>query len=990
MARRQQGRTDLTINVGGNVTPLRLAMKAGQSALAELARGATDVQAEVSKAMANMAANAPSAALQVERSFQKSFDEIRRNAQAVMSAPNNGGALEILNAAGKRQAAEAAEREAAALRQVADAAVKVNRESTQAGAATQILAVRHETAAQEAAQYATALRAEAQALDLVEAELVGATGAQQRFGQQQGKVVATTGQARFGMQQLGMQLNDVATMWALGARPMQIFASQSGQVLQAMQLMGGEGNKFLNFMRGPWGVIGTVGVIALTPLIAKLFETKDEVGELVDKMREQADQARLNDRANDIWESSLDGLIAKTRELRKEQEKQLKTDRERRAEDLANKREENAQAKEDERRLRRALPRAAERVGAAERDFNLANSLPGGARENAGAVAAATAKLQAARAEVGRLAEELNKAQLAAAETGAAIANFETFIARDEALALSDPIEAIRRRYEELGRAAETAALGNDKLRSSLSTTLADLKRKEQLELDEERKRQSGSGASDRQSGRQVDFSDARSIAEAAGLQVNSAYRSTADQARLFNDPSVNRPGNPVARPGTSAHEGAKGRWALDIQFAPGLTAGKVRQVFADQGVSLSTVLKEKGHFHVEGSRSQAAAAEKADTRAADRRVDQNDAFAGQMARLDEELLSAKMELVTDADQQLAYAKQQVDADLNRLKLAVQNDVNDGRLREEQGKEIVAKAEAVALQRKANIFAKDLQERMEQSLRDQQDAQAQAAQFKIDELGFQASIARTAGTERDLRLQMLDILYDQKKLALQQLKADADRLGKTADAARIQADINELARQKARDKYNIEDGTKSPMEAYKDRLPKTLADVTAELEKIQVRGLQALEDDLVSATTKALGLKGALGEVAEGLIRLAFQILQSSALNGINIGQLLGFGGGRAHGGPVNDNEMYLVGERGPELFIPGASGTIIPNHVLEAARAPSIPRSVYGRGGGGSGGGSDRGPVVQNFNFPNSDADSFRRSESQVARSARRRMGLR
>ena len=37
---------------------------------------------------------------------------------------------------------------------------------------------------------------------------------------------------------------------------------------------------------------------------------------------------------------------------------------------------------------------------------------------------------------------------------------------------------------------------------------------------------------------------------------------------------------------------------------------------------------------------------------------------------------------------------------------------------------------------------------------------------------------------------------------------------------------------------------------------------------------------------------------------------------------------GRAGGGPVRGGMPYVVGERGPELFVPGVSGTIIPNDV--------------------------------------------------------------
>ena len=36
-----------------------------------------------------------------------------------------------------------------------------------------------------------------------------------------------------------------------------------------------------------------------------------------------------------------------------------------------------------------------------------------------------------------------------------------------------------------------------------------------------------------------------------------------------------------------------------------------------------------------------------------------------------------------------------------------------------------------------------------------------------------------------------------------------------------------------------------------------------------------------------------------------------------------------AKGGPVRSGNSYVVGERGPELFTPGVSGRITPNHAL-------------------------------------------------------------
>ena len=42
-----------------------------------------------------------------------------------------------------------------------------------------------------------------------------------------------------------------------------------------------------------------------------------------------------------------------------------------------------------------------------------------------------------------------------------------------------------------------------------------------------------------------------------------------------------------------------------------------------------------------------------------------------------------------------------------------------------------------------------------------------------------------------------------------------------------------------------------------------------------------------------------------------------------------GFGGYAAEGGDISANKTYVVGERGPELFVPKSSGTVIPNNML-------------------------------------------------------------
>jgi len=44
------------------------------------------------------------------------------------------------------------------------------------------------------------------------------------------------------------------------------------------------------------------------------------------------------------------------------------------------------------------------------------------------------------------------------------------------------------------------------------------------------------------------------------------------------------------------------------------------------------------------------------------------------------------------------------------------------------------------------------------------------------------------------------------------------------------------------------------------------------------------------------------------------------------------FGGGRADGGPVQSGTPYMVGERGPELFVPNSNGSIVPNNRMRSS----------------------------------------------------------
>lgn len=72
---------------------------------------------------------------------------------------------------------------------------------------------------------------------------------------------------------------------------------------------------------------------------------------------------------------------------------------------------------------------------------------------------------------------------------------------------------------------------------------------------------------------------------------------------------------------------------------------------------------------------------------------------------------------------------------------------------------------------------------------------------------------------------------------------------------------------------------------------------------------------------------------------------------------LFSLDGARASGGPVDAGLSYLVGEQGPEVFVPQSSGAIVPNGALAGGSRPQIVMNVTAR-----------------------DATSFMKSETQIA----------
>jgi len=130
-----------------------------------------------------------------------------------------------------------------------------------------------------------------------------------------------------------------------------------------------------------------------------------------------------------------------------------------------------------------------------------------------------------------------------------------------------------------------------------------------------------------------------------------------------------------------------------------------------------------------------------------------------------------------------------------------------------------------------------------------------------------------------------------------------------------------------------------------------IGDFTKTLADGLVKGVQMFEDSLADAIVTG---KADFSSLADHLR----QVLAKAMVQKFITGPIMGLFG-LAKGGPAKAGQPYNVGEEGPELFVPGQSGTVVPNHQL----------------GQGNGGGAATSVV---YNIQAVDAPSF---QSLVAR---------
>lgn len=260
---------------------------------------------------------------------------------------------------------------------------------------------------------------------------------------------------------------------------------------------------------------------------------------------------------------------------------------------------------------------------------------------------------------------------------------------------------------------------------------------------------------------------------------------------------------------------------------------------------------------------------------------------------------------------------------------------------------------AIGEQRRKNLISADQQSKLETTAadtRNKADAVAQEAmnrrqkdfiflqQQTVDQEARKLSLFNSTAILNDRERKNAETIFNINEERLKQLRGIAEIANPTERAARekeindiYEARIASTKRQQDADKElsgNFEAGWKRAYANYIDQ-SKNAFEQASSLFKTFTQGM---EDAFINfAKTGKLSFKSLINTMMEELLRADFRRLVAG-IGGGGSGGLLGgkiIPGFLASGGPASSNQAYIVGEQGPELFVPNVNGTVVPNSSL-------------------------------------------------------------
>ncbi|MFZ5749104.1 MAG: hypothetical protein ACOY45_15775 [Pseudomonadota bacterium] len=767
-----------------------------------------------------------------------------------------------------------------------------------------------------------------------------------KFKSASGTVVAASGAQRAGLTQLTQNIGDMSTMYNLGARPAQIFASQIGQVTQSIQLMAGEGSKFAAFLAGPWGIAILIAIQALGPFIGLLWENKaasDAASGSSETWTQRLDRNR----------HSVEEVTAALREYNAEQAKSRELTIEAA---LASVNRASALLQEAL-RLREVLAAELERQNALQPMI--------------GGMTGTTLNPEAERlkGQIDKNNVEITKLRR---DLGEAEANFADELAQID----TDAAKRIEYRYKRRRDEARASIKDVEELRKKL----AELNREEASELKKARDAARESTRSSNTSARDASVGDMVALLKTLfpGVQITST---TGGGHKKGSDHYAGRAIDFVPAGGMGQYTTAQVEAILE---AAGVTIRRndrgTKQIFGP-GRSANKLGDHDDHFHVAwtGSASPEEAAKRAkdaaekEAREREKEAQRVERFNRALASVEEGTAQLRQQLATTIEEQYQLESDTLEKNIaeERRRVEANVDYSDA----EKAALLAALARKESLQREA------LARRKAEALAAAElEARREAIAIQKEETQDRLAAARTQAQRRAIQLELLDLDLAEKRAQLEAIVARHDATEAEKDRAR--SAIDRLPADRERGAASIARSTMAPWERFLDSLPRSAAEIDEAFGEAAASGINdfnrglaqaiangesfgnvfdqvkrrfiadLIEMELRWAESQLFGLGGGgMGGGLFGSILGLFGLGGGAAKGLTGIGSLGGsiaaaFGGGRAGGGPVSPGKFYAVNERSsaPGLFLPLTPGIIEPpgTGYERPGSAPSVRGGDY------------------------------------------------
>jgi uncharacterized protein (TIGR02594 family) len=931
-------RRDLFIAINGSIDGLQQTMKAGRTVLLDFGNATASTIEQIERQFDQLGSGSADGLAELERNFKSSLSRIRENARQIMDQPTGTGALSIIDAEGAQQAAQAATARAASLRLVAEAAGRAAEAEQGENGVQRAYAVAAAASAVEAERLAQALRDQAGVLENVRGQVVTTGQAQTQSG---GAVVTSANAQRFAMMNLGQQFTDFTVQVSTGQRVATAFAQQMPQATFAISQMGGKLEGVANFLSGPWGIAMQVALIALVPLVAKLLEQNDAVAEGVEKLKASEKEADNNRRAQELFATTMEGVVKITREATKANDEW--TGSERTATQTALDRAGAELIKAEN--IRQATKAMLDKMVAEQTALSTPGASDARLAPARDQVTGAVAKLQEllAKQDAELAALRQRASQITADVVGEATKKFE------------DPIERIKAHYEGPNGLITLEKKRLVAMQASASVMAAQLKilnDQEAAEIKAERDREAAAKR------KAPEITARGSLLDSAekyrGDGERGAGRSALDD--LFAKAQIN------VDPEKTAWCAAFVNAVLATNGLKG-TGSLAAKSFLNFGAATNSpqkgdivVLDRKGGGHVgffEGfddkggvkvlggntgnkvaeatfARSSVLGFRRApsspqdqetqETRAREQAINVQRQYDDAMARALAENLRAQMDLSTATDDQLSIKLDQIATEKKKLFDDIDAQLAAGKIPGQTKEEQQANADKLkGIVRNTELLKGEaaIRDDLSHTLHKELDAEMQQLDASNRLLQLQDDLATTAKDRRRIALELLANEEKARRDSANTVLADPNSTQAQKDRAK--ADLGSVDTEHGLRVDKINRDTANPLQAYRDQLHAATDDMNEALQGVAARGVQSLEDGLVGVIDGTESVAGAFKKMAASILAdLARIAIEKAIVAGLDaLG--MGFSTGHVSTGGASHPGGFAGG------LIPGfASGVIV------------------------------------------------------------------